>query len=356
LVTTKSRDQTQLTSVSTRPVLLSNTPVVISAKPLGQLAALPADDTVLAAKKFFATAKTSSNRILPTPLTARSGQIPENLRPKQPKLSAAQKQNLAKLHWGPSKSLRYSGDPLDATVRLLAAPALLLPLDSEDPSAEPPEALTRRFLNENRNLLLIEDPAAEFALIGDEPDPEGGTILRFGQKLGQYEVWPGQITANVSAAGYLRVVSGAYAPTPKQVATTPKITAEAAQTAALAHAGLVHQPKALATDAPSLKIFADKSRTPELSYEVFVEFGHRHERVFVSAQSGEILHSVSEICTGSVAGSGTDIFGQTRPLNVVTEGTPTRYYLVDTSKPMYDAASNRGIIAIIDPSSLSGLV
>ena len=263
-------------------------------------------------------------------------------------LSDAQKRNLAKLRWGPTKSLRYSGDPQDATVRLLAAPALILPLDPTDPALENPEALTRRFLSENRELLLIDDPASEFALVATEPDPQGGAILRFSQRLGQYDVWPGQVTANVNAAGYLTVFSGAYAPTPSDIATTPSIDAEQAGRAALAHAGLSTLPDALSPDAPVLKIFADKGRVPELSYEVFIEHGHRHERVFVSARSGEVLHSVSEICTAAMTGSGTDIFAQTRQLNVFAEGTPPRYYLYDTSKPMYDAASGDGVIAIYD--------
>jgi Zn-dependent metalloprotease len=255
---------------------------------------------------------------------------------------------LAKLRWGATKSLQYRGDGQDATVRLLAAPALIHPLDSKNPSAESPEALTRRFLIENKNLLLIDDPASEFVVSSSEPDQQGGTVLRLGQRFGKYEVWPGQITFNVSAYGYLRVLSGTYSPTPKAVLTIPRIAAEAAQNAALAYTGLSNQPAALSPVAPQLKIFADKGRTPELSYEVFVEFGQRHERVFVSAQSGEILHSVSEICTGATFGSGTDIFGQTRSLNISTEGSPTRYNLVDKSKAMYNAATDDGVIAIID--------
>ena len=274
--------------------------------------------------------------------------------PKQPNLSEAQRHNLAKLRWGPTKSLRYRGDGEDATVRLLAAPALILPKDPANPKAESPEAMTKRFLSENRDLLLIKNPLAEFTISSVEKQTRGDTVLRLSQKLGNLEVWPGQITANVSEAGYLTVITGAYAPTPEGINTTPVITPEQAKAAALQHVNIDASSLSV-TQPPVLKIFADKGRVPELSYEVQVEGVNRHERVFVSAQTGNVLTSISEICTGAMIGTGTDTLGYSRSLNVYSNGSPVRYYLVDASKPMYNSSTGNGYIGIYNAADALNL-
>jgi bacillolysin len=211
--------------------------------------------------------------------------------------------------------------------------------------------LTHRFLDQNRELLLIQNPSAEFALTSTEKDPLGGTVARFQQKWGALEVWPGTLTANISPAGYLTVVTGAYSPSPASITKTPVLSAEEAEARAVLHLGASPGTSAPLTPA-TLKVFADKGRTPELSYEVLVAHGNRHERVFVSAQTGEILLSLSETCTGAATGSGTDIFGEIRPLNVFAKGTPVRYFLRDTSKPMYSALTGKGVILIKDGATL----
>src|SRR5690606_11714306 len=71
------------------------------------------------------------------------------------------------------------------------------------PPAEPvePEVITRRFIDDNRELFLLQEPASELQLASAVPDDRGGTVLRFTQTWQGFEVWPGQITANVAADG-----------------------------------------------------------------------------------------------------------------------------------------------------------
>jgi Fungalysin/Thermolysin Propeptide Motif len=195
------KEATKKSFFTTASIPLGSTSHKLVPRALGTLPSFPSNKSVLAAKALLSGSAPTASQIPAPPLASRALPIPDNLRPKQPKLSDTQRRNLAKLRWGPSKSLRYSGDPVDATMRLLSAPALILPLDPSNPVAESPEALTHRFLAENRELLLIKSPASEFSLVSSEADPQGGSILRFGQRLGQYEVWPGQLTANVSSAG-----------------------------------------------------------------------------------------------------------------------------------------------------------
>ena len=59
-----------------------------------------------------------------TAIAPRRAPIPNNLVPKAPTLSEAQRRALQKLRWGPTKELDYHGDGEDATVRSLSAPAL----------------------------------------------------------------------------------------------------------------------------------------------------------------------------------------------------------------------------------------
>ncbi|MFN8640968.1 MAG: M4 family metallopeptidase [Candidatus Binatia bacterium] len=73
----------------------------------------------------------------------------------------------------------------------------------------------------------------------------------------------------------------------------------------------------------------------------------------IDAADGAVLTRFNEIAPDHVAGSGLDSNGETRPLDVWREdGT---YYLVDTSKPMYDPnsdppspAATRGAITVLD--------
>jgi len=50
---------------------------------------------------------------------------------------------------------------------------------------------------------------------------------------------------------------------------------------------------------------------------------------------------------GPVTGSGIDLFGQRRPLNV-WQDVDGRFYLFDTSKPMFNSSTQTGVIAILD--------
>jgi len=262
-------------------------------------------------------------------------------------LSAAQQRVLQKLRWGLAKDLNYRGDGEDATVRMLSSAALATPTDPSAPTSEPPESRALRFVAENRDLFLLKNPQAELVVTAVEADSSGGQIVRMAQRFNGLEVWPGQLTANLSSGGYLTVITGTYAPTPESVLLEPQIQPDAAIAAAQQHLRLA---PLLGKPASVLKIFADKGRTPELAFEVQLRAPGKLERVFVSATTGAVIFSYSEICNAGAVGSGADVFNQTRSLNVLPSGTPQRFYLMDTSKPMYSPATGAGVIAIYDAS------
>jgi Zn-dependent metalloprotease len=261
--------------------------------------------------------------------------LPGHCFPKSPKLSDVQKAELARLRWGPTKDLQYRGDGDDATVRLLAAPMLIAPLDPRDPKSEPAVQLARRFVASSRELFLLRDPESELRLLRDEDDGLGGRVVRFQQTYSGLEVWPAQLTANVSEHGYLRSVTGAYVPSPVMLELTSQITPADALARAARQIGAASPADVEVHSAPKLKIYAEKPHEPALSFELILAANGRHQRIFVDARSGEVLAAISEICEAAATGSGTDVLGQTKPLNVYASGSPTRYFLYDTSKPMF---------------------
>ena len=142
-----------------------------------------------------------------------TSELPKNLLSKAPKLSEAQQRALQKLRWGIAKDLHYRGNGEDATVRMLSSAGLATPTDLSAPSLETPESRALRFVAENRDLFLLKNPNDELVVTAVEPDSNGGKIVRMAQRFNGLEVWPGQLTANLSSGGYLTVITGAYDPT-----------------------------------------------------------------------------------------------------------------------------------------------
>lgn len=276
--------------------------------------------------------------------------LPAHCFPKPPKLSEAQKAALARLRWGPTKELQYRGDGDDATVRFLASPMLIAPLDPRAPKSEPAAELARRFLASSRELFLLQDPGSELRVLREEDDGLGGRVVRFQQTYGGLEVWPAQLTANISGHGHLTTVTGAYAPTPAALDLTSQVTPVEALARAAQKIGASSPAEVKVHSSPRLKIYTEKSREPVLSYETVLAANGRHERIFVDARSGEVLAAISEICDAAATGSGTDILNQPKPLNVYASGSPAKYYLYDTSKPMFSGTplttSAKGYIEI----------
>jgi|GEM_PF-1341548 len=274
----------------------------------------------------------------------------KKLIPKEPKLSPSQLATLQKLRWGQTKDLSYRGDGEDATVRLLSSTALAAPADAAAPLAESAEDMAIRFVTENRELFLLKDPAVELVVKSVESDSLVGTIVRLGQRFAGFEVWPCQLLANVSPAGYLTVVTGTYSPTPDSIDLRPEIDRAEAVSAAFKYLGLAAETTRVGMQAPQLMIFADKGRSPSLAFEVKVNVPGKEERIFVNALNGVVLLTTSTICDLGTVTTATDLFGQSRTIAVVPQGTPQRYYLSDTTKPMYSATTGTGAITVYDAS------
>ena len=264
----------------------------------------------------------------------------ESLVPRQPLLTPQQQRELNNILNGPYKDVTYLGNSENGTVRALAAPDLVVLAPGEVLGAE---QKSQRFFDENKALLRLNEPAKELALSKSEVMNDGTKVLRFQQTYGGLEVWPAQLLTNVAADGRLTVMTGAYVPTPEGLDTQATVAAVEAAKVAWAHIGL---PPPAARPEPVLKIYAENGAAKELAYEVMVEGGMRDSQVFVSAKTGRVLASISKICTGvAVTGSGVGLTSTTPlPLNLWQEGS--LYYAIDTTKPMYNAATGEGLIVV----------
>lgn len=316
---------------------------------LGSLAAEPKQVGTLRkskSEKYSHLVSDSRNSLLSfTPLTGvipkyKTGQIDPDLIPKIPELTKPQRENLNRLRWGSSKSVRYVGEHENGTVKLLSSPELAAPLNEN----ETPQETAARFFNDNNDLFLLNQPAEELELVEEETDSLGYTVLRYDQMYEGLEVWPSGLTVNVAKDGRLTVVTGAYVPTPAGVDLKPAVRADTASTTAYGHVGVFSPP----AHGPELKIYSGKGITPELAYEVHVHGQGQDHTVFVSAISGDVLLGFSNLCGSHASGSGTDVFGDIRPLNLYADGSPTRYEARDTTKAMYNSSTGQGYIGIFD--------
>lgn len=202
-------------------------------------------------------------------------------------------------------------------------------------SLEPAVRDTRsawQFLRLHRGLLRLDDPGTELELSATDTDRlSGQRRLRFSQHYHGLEVWPGDMALYFDAAGVLRRVQGAYSPTPRRpLHLRPQ--ADAAQVLAQIRATY---PDAEVTQ-PQLIIYAAGQR-PRLAWRAQVLLAPDRRLWHVTdALTGTTLAAFNQWHKAAVSGSGVDLLGQTRPLQLFSEDG--RYFLADTSKAMFSLA------------------
>lgn len=211
------------------------------------------------------------------------------------------------------------------------------------------EQTARGFLTEYHDLFLIDDPESELKLVGDQIDDQGFRSLRFSQRLDGRTVWPAELIVRLDASGVAYLVEGTQVPTPYRLATDPKLSFD--QAIAKVFRSIPFTANGTASPA-ELIVFAPLDQIPRLAWKFDIAVGLLNAWTFVvDAVEGTILRRTSLIMDGAVKGSGLDVTGTTRNLNLWQDGST--YYTVDTSKAMYDPTSappnnGRGVIGIYD--------
>lgn len=218
-------------------------------------------------------------------------------------------------------------------------------------TAEPGLATARTFLRSNRKLLLLQDPDKELALAGRLQDELGFQHLKFEQRFQGLPVWPSEVILHLDGEGNVYLLDGAYVPTPRVARTEPVVSSEAAVRKVRT---IVPEGAHSVVSRPELILYAPGTRDPRLAWRVEADSAlDQRWLVVVDALDGAKLLAYNRAFHAAVPGFDRDLSGKARDLGVWREGSS--YYLVDTSKPMYDSASvpplpafTRGAIFLFD--------
>ena len=211
----------------------------------------------------------------------------------------------------------------------------------------------RAFLRDNAGLLKINDPDAELVITDRSTDALGRTHVRFDQVHQGLPVWPSEVIVHFDPAGNVDLVDGAFVPTPRRIPRLPRVAVQQA----IARAKGVCEGGDGAS-VPELIVFAHEGRRPRLAWKMTIhESLAKRWLVVVDATNGVVLERFNTIATANVSGSGRDLRGTTRSLNVWQEGST--FYLLDSTKPMFDPSSRapspqntRGGIYVADARNL----
>lgn len=267
-------------------------------------------------------------------------------------LDQRQTASLARLRWKvPGKHVEWRTAREKPVLSYLQA-ARLEPAAASAGEGLSPEATTAmNFLRNNADLLGAGNPETAWRLEREERDGLGYTRMRFVQRWEGLEVWPAGITIQTSPAGDVMLLTGAYSPEPG-IPSEPEIPSAEARSIALRDPFL---PGSRILEEPGLLVHAPLESDARLAWRLVVGHeGFKRTELFIDAREGKVLSRVPQVVTTAATGTGVDLNGQTRQLNLWRH-TDNRFYTADTSKPMFDPSSqppgpatSRGIISVLD--------
>ena len=183
-------------------------------------------------------------------------------------------------------------------------------------------------------------------------DELGRRHLRFRQQYQGLSVWPADVRVHLNNGGAVDLLTGSYTPTPNQLSLQPAIDKRQASDIARKY---IDAPAFMPPARTDLIIYAPSDQgMARLAWKLqFAVALHSEWTVVIDAINATILTAFNHVHTQNTQGSGQDIFGVTRPLNVFAQDG--QFFLVDTSKPMFDPSSTppqpdttRGAIIILD--------
>jgi len=297
-------------------------------------------------------APVSKSQTPPVPMDGGWKQMADVLRGKTRSGTANQSKRVASKgfkHLGQAEAFDDLRARYGAGAELYLRPGLKTPMQLKGFNFRDPQAATAVeqaavFLNNYQQLLLTQNAQAEWRLSHLEKDALGRTNVRFSQMYEGLEVFPAELSVHVNKDGAVDLLDGVFIPTPEIVDLQPKIEADRA--VAKGVAGIPGGFKGKVSNT-SLIIHAPIEGEPKLAWKFDLELGlTQNWMVVVDAVNGDVLKQINRCCTVNVSGSGTDLGGVTRTLNVWSASGV--YYLLDTSKPMFNPATGEGIITVLD--------
>jgi Zn-dependent metalloprotease len=258
-------------------------------------------------------------------------------------LAAAEKPGIAFNALGAPRRIKRAGKILQAAVGKSGA----------NPGRRRDEDTVWAFLRDWRPYLRLEHPDDELQLTRNETDALGRRHFRFSQRYHGLQVWPAELIVHLDPDGHVDLMTGGYVPTPRKIPQNPIVDGETA----IAKARVaVPQGERANVESARLIVHAATDRPARLAWKIDLDIAPDAQwRAIVDALNGQILSRYNTVPDEAVVGSGTDAFGNSQNLNLWLEANT--YYLLDTSKPMFDPLSNppgaaRGAIQILDARNL----
>jgi bacillolysin len=254
----------------------------------------------------------------------------------------AKDHNKTKIYWN-----EQNGTPT-----FIQMPAVQKSLPNRSMNTQNLQTSADNFLQSQASILKLENPAKELHLIDSEEDDLGHTHLRYQQYYKDIKVWGSDLYVHYDTAGNPSAINGRYNPTPKNVSLTFALSQE--QAVARASSFLKYDANSIHLWHAEKIVFIDHRGRAAAAWHI--ELGETlfdDLQLFVDASTGDILHWYNNRQTGTPKkGSGVDLSGQTRLLNIYDiSGTN---YLVNTTKSMFNGnmgdtiSDMRGIILVSD--------
>jgi bacillolysin len=211
-------------------------------------------------------------------------------------------------------------------------------ISSEGLAAEARSRLSaREFFAANAGLLRVADPVADFREIAIASDDLGYTHLRFQQYFRGVEVWGRDVRVHVAPDGCVESFNGRYVATqPIPLPESGAVEASQAEAAALSRFG---SPGTI-TGTRQVYLPSDNGSLTRCWLIGVTGTLEQHKDIFVDAATGTVAKVYNRVVMdGPASGSGVDVKGVTRSLNVYQIGST--YYMIDATKAMFNAVQSQ---------------
>ncbi len=207
--------------------------------------------------------------------------------------------------------------------------------------------------DELKTVMNVQDPSREFVPQSITEDDLGMVHVKLQQMYQGVPVWGAQTGVHFDADKNPVQISGVYAPSPVGM---PEVTGNIDETSAIQEARRTVQATGPDFMPPKVErtIYWDVDRAPVMTYQVELTPSiAQHWHVFVSMNTGQVVHTSKDICAAATVGSAQGLSGQTRAVNSWEQDGA--FYLVDTTKPMYSPSSQppnidntKGAVIVLD--------
>jgi Zn-dependent metalloprotease len=209
------------------------------------------------------------------------------------------------------------------------------------------------YLQELKPQLQIKRTDLRFFIRQSKTDEHNNTYVRLDQHYKNVPVYGAEVVIHLNASGEGESFNGNYHAIEAEIDVTPALSKQSAVEKVNAHLSRMKALRPLTSDErklvqyeqpeATLCIYQDKGlvKTFVLAYHV-VSCPSIHQRweYFVDAGTGNILHQFESTCSvdGPATTTTTDLNGVSQTVKTYLKGST--YFMVDTSRPMFNAAGS----------------